>query len=227
MQISKSAHTVPRPVGRPRAVPQLAPVDVREEILSAAAGLFETYGYTATSTRVIATEVGLRQASLFHYFAHKDDILSELLDRTLRPTLEGVRRHPLEEYEPDLALWLLVRADVDNLCRGPHNLGALQLLPEVRDPQFEWFWRRRRRLFRTYARQIARGVASGTFAEADRRTAADVVFGLVESVITADESFRRRASTPNVVADASLRICGVAPGRVRAVCRRARVFSDW
>ena len=97
MPTPKTARTVLRPVGRPRAVPQLVPADVREEILSAAAGLFETYGYTATSTRAIATEVGLRQASLFHYFARKDDILSELLDRTLRPTLEGVRRHHLEE----------------------------------------------------------------------------------------------------------------------------------
>ena len=218
---------VPRPVGRPRVVPQLRPADVREEILNAAAGLFETYGFTATSTRAIATEVGLRQASLFHYFARKDEILSELLDRTLRPTLEGVRRHHLEEYEPDLALWLLVRADVANLCRGPHNLGALQLLPEVQDPQFEWFWRRRHQLFRIYARSIARGCASGAFAEADRRTAADVVFGLVESVITADQPFRRRSTTPDVIADASLRICGVSPGRVRAIRRRARGLGDW
>jgi AcrR family transcriptional regulator len=227
MKKPKPVRAVPRPVGRPRVVPQLVPADVREEILDAAAGLFETYGFTATSTRAIATEVGLRQASLFHYFARKDQILSELLDRTLRPTLEGVRRHHLEEYEPDLALWLLVRADVANLCRGPHNLGALQLLPEVQDPQFEWFWRRRHQLFRIYARHIARGCASGAFAEADRRTAADVIFGLVESVITADDPFRRRSRTPDVIADASLRICGVSPGRVRAIGRRAREFGDW
>jgi AcrR family transcriptional regulator len=208
-------------------VPQLVTADVREEILDAAATLFETYGYTATSTRAIATEVGLRQASLFHYFARKDEILSELLDRTLRPTLEGVRRHHLEEYEADLALWLLVRADVANLCRGPHNLGALQLLPELQDPQFEWFWRRRHRLFRVYARHIARGYESGVFADADRRNAADVIFGLVESVITADNRFRRRATTPDVIADASLRICGVSPGRVRAIARGAREFGDW
>jgi AcrR family transcriptional regulator len=227
MPIPKSARTVPRPVGRPRAVRRPVPADVREEILDAAAGLFGAHGYTATSTRAIAAEVGLRQASLFHYFARKDDILSELLDRTLRPTLEGVGRHHLEDHAPDLALWLLARADVANLCRGPHNLGALQLLPEVQDPQFEWFWRRRRRLFRIYARQIARGVASGAFAEADRRTAANVVFGLVESVITADDSMRHRSTTPSVIADASLRICGVAPSRVRAIGRRAHRFGDW
>jgi AcrR family transcriptional regulator len=227
MPTPKPARAVLRPVGRPRVVPQLVPADVREEILGAAATLFETYGYTATSTRAIAVEVGLRQASLFHYFARKDEILSELLDRTLRPTLEAVRRHNLEEYEPELALWLLVRADVANLCRGPHNLGALQLLPEVQDPQFEWFWRRRHKLFRIYVRHVARGCASGAFADADRRTAPDVVFGLVESVITADDSFRHRSTTPGVIADASLRICGVSPGRVRAIGRRALALNDW
>jgi AcrR family transcriptional regulator len=227
MPTRKTSRHAPRPVGRPRAVPQRIPSDAREEILAVAAGLFETHGYTATSTRAIATAVGLRQASLFHYFARKEDILVELLDRTLRPTLEGVRRHHLENYAPDLALWLLVRADVANLCCGPHNLGALQLLPEVQDAQFEWFWRRRRQLFRTYARQVARGCASGAFADADRRTAADVVFGLVESVITADDSFRRRSTTPDVMADAALRICGVTPSRVRTIGRRAREFGDW
>jgi hypothetical protein len=82
-------------------------------------------------------------------------------------------------------------------------------------------------LFRIYSRYIARGHASGAFPEADRRTAADVIFGLVESVITADDSFRRRATTPAVIADAALRICGVSPNRVRVIGRRARDFGDW
>lgn len=219
---------VPRPVGRPRALPQRQPADdVREEILDAAVRMFEEQGYTTTSTRAIAAEVGLRQASLFHYFGRKEDILMELLDRTLRPTLEAVRRNHLDDYDADLALWLLVRADVANLCRGPHNLGALQLLPEVQGPQFAWFWRRRRALFRIYARQIARGRTSGVFAETDGPNAAHVVFGLVESVITAEDSFRRDPNTPEVMADAALRVCGVTPNRVRAAARRARTFPDW
>jgi len=188
----------------------------------AAAGLFEHNGYAATSTRMIATEVGLRQASLFHYFARKEDVLTELLDRTVRPALEIARRQALERHDPATALWLLSREDTANLCRGPHNLGALQLLPEVRSgPQFDWFWRRRNQLFRVYGRFIARGCASGDFPEADPRGSADVVFGLVESVITASPSFRRRSTTPVVIADAVLRVCGVAPTQARRVARAA------
>lgn len=213
-----------RPVGRPRATPGYSTEDVAEEILMAAAELFAENGFTATSTRAIADVVGLRQASLFHYFARKEDMLIELLDRTVRPTLDVVHRLNLDNYDPELALWHLTRVDTANLC-APENLGALQLLPEARGEQFEFFWRRRNQLFRVYARLIARGYDTGAFREADPRTSTDVVFGLVESVITASHSFRRRPTTPVVIADAALRICGMPPGRARAVARAARLLD--
>ncbi|HWD54952.1 MAG TPA: TetR/AcrR family transcriptional regulator [Acidimicrobiales bacterium] len=213
-----------RPVGRPRATPGYSSEDVAEEILMAAAELFAENGFTTTSTRAIADAVGLRQASLFHYFARKEDILIELLDRTVRPTLDVVHRLKLEKHAPELALWHLIRVDTANLCE-PQNLGALQLLPEARGDQFEFFWRRRNQLFRVYARLIARGYDAGTFREADPRMSAEVVFGLVESVITASHSFRQRSTTPVVIADAALRICGVPPGRARAVARAARLLE--
>ena len=190
----------------------------------AAAELFAENGFTATSTRAIADVVGLRQASLFHYFARKEDMLIELLDRTVRPTLDTVYRLKLEDYDPELALWHLTRVDTANLC-APQNLGALQLLPEVRGDQFQFFWRRRNQLFRVYARLIARGYDTGVFREADPRVSTDLVFGLVESVITASHSFRRRPTTPVVIADAALRICGMPPSKARAVARSARLLD--
>jgi AcrR family transcriptional regulator len=221
MAVREDPASVPRPVGRPRVIPNELSGDVREEILSIAAGLFESHGYTSTSTRTIADAVGLRQASLFHYFARKEDILTELLDRTVRLTLQGVRRVSLDDWEADLALWTLVDLDVSNLCQGPHNLGALQLLPEVRGAQFEWFWRRRRQLFSVYTGQIERGRASGLFPLAEQNATSDLVFGMVESVITARPQFRRRGTTPGLIADAALRVCGVPERRIRAIARVA------
>jgi AcrR family transcriptional regulator len=216
-----------RPVGRPRAIPQELSGDVREEILETAAGLFETQGYTSTSTREIATAVGLRQASLFHYFARKEDILTELLDRTVRLTLHAVRQVPLESLDADMALWMLVDLDVYNLCRGPHNLGALQLLPEVRGPQFDWFWRRRRSLMRVYAAQIERGRVSGELPRAETTASTDVIFGLAESVITARPRFRRHPETPATIADAALRVCGVTERRIRTIQREVALLEEW
>jgi AcrR family transcriptional regulator len=215
-----------RPIGRPRAVPNQLVGDVREEILAAAAFLFERDGYTSTSTRAIGVAVGLRQASLFHYFARKEDILTELLDQTLRPTLDLAGRISLKSLDADLALWMLTREDVANLCRGPHNLGALQLLPEVRGPQFEWFWRRRRQLFKEYSRLISRGIVAGSLPLADPWTTGDLVFGLVESVITARPQMRRRATAPSVIADGALRLCGVRAARIKSIPALAERLED-
>lgn len=211
-----------RPVGRPRVVPNEKGGDARAQILAAAATLFEKDGYTYTSTRAIALAVGLRQASLFHYFTRKEEILTELLDQTVRPTLEYARRHALASLDADVALWLLAREDVGNLCRGQHNLGALQLLPEVRGPQFAWFWRRRRQLFKEYMGHIERGVAGRLFAPGEPEALSDLVFGLVESVITGRPQLRRRASTTSDIADGALRLCGVRDSRIRAMPAKRR-----
>src|ERR1700710_863124 len=77
--------------GRPRLHVQRRPgTTARDEILDAAGELFTTLGYTGTSTRTIADSVGIRQASLYHYFNTKDDILCALLSQTVAPTLSFI-----------------------------------------------------------------------------------------------------------------------------------------
>ncbi len=54
--------------------------DKRQAIIDAAAALFETEGYTVTSMAAIARASGLAKASLYHYFASKDEILFAIHD---------------------------------------------------------------------------------------------------------------------------------------------------
>jgi AcrR family transcriptional regulator len=215
-----------RPVGRPRSAHRHATGDTREEILGAAADLFGTNGYTATSTGSIAQAVGLRQGSLFYYYPSKEAILTELLDRTVRPTLDLTRRLDEAELGPESTLWVLAERDVTNLCSGPHNLGVLQLLPEAHAAQFAWFWRRRQRLFDFYRRQIREGSDAGLFPAASRSSAPDLVFGLVESVITARPSVRRDRTIGAGVADTVLRMLGMPPGQLRRARRRGILFEE-
>jgi AcrR family transcriptional regulator len=195
-------------------VPNVSNGDPREEILDAAAALFSTIGYTTTTTRMIAETVGLRQASLFHYFSRKEAILTELLDRTVRPTLELVRRLRVAGLGPEATLWILVHNDTKLLCRGPYNRGALLLLPEARSPQFASFWRLRQKLFTFYRRQLLDGISAGTFPDAVPALAPDMVFSFVESVIIARPSVRANPATPAALADAALRMVGVSPERL-------------
>src|ERR1700760_3727051 len=135
--------------GRPRLTTQRRPgTTARDEILDAAGELFTTLGYTSTSTRTIAEAVGIRQASLYHYFKTKDDILCALLSLTVTPTLDFI--DSLSDAEPMLTpaehLHTLAAYDGGQLLSGRWNLGALYLLPEFRDSRLEPFWSDRGRL---------------------------------------------------------------------------------
>lgn len=54
-------------------------VDTRAGILDGAAGLYADLGYSAVSMRNVASEVGVTQANLYHYFNGKSDLIRETL----------------------------------------------------------------------------------------------------------------------------------------------------
>lgn len=55
----------------------------RDAVLRAAARLFRTKGYERATVRELADAVGLRSASLFHYFETKADILAAVMEQGL------------------------------------------------------------------------------------------------------------------------------------------------
>lgn len=166
--------------GRPRLEKPRRPGRTpRDEILDAAAELFTEHGYANTSTRRIADAVGMRQASLYHHFATKDDILDALLAGTVEAPLDLAAELDAEGGAPVHQLYTLMVSDVAQLCRGAWNLGALYLLPELRVDRFAQFRRRRADLRERY-RLLAEAVIADCGGPAD---AADLPFRLVESAI--------------------------------------------
>ncbi|MGH3972364.1 MAG: TetR/AcrR family transcriptional regulator [Pseudonocardiaceae bacterium] len=120
--------------GRPRHIPEAdGHLTPREQVLDAAAYLFTNGGFAATSTRDIAERVGIRQASLYYHFANKDEILEELLRKTVRPTLDQLDRIDdlASEHGWAAALYVLVMVDAKTLADAPHNVGRLAYLPDV------------------------------------------------------------------------------------------------
>jgi AcrR family transcriptional regulator len=166
-------------------------------VLDSAAVLFVSQGYSATSTRSIAEKAGLRQASLYHYFAGKEDMLAELLAGTVRPSLN---------YAADLAgkpgsdwakLWALTRYDIELLCSGPVNLGVLYLLPEISADRFGQFRHERAELKNAYRTLAGAGEMQ-----------VDLLFGLVESVIIVRREKPLADEFAAAGADAGLRVIG-------------------
>jgi AcrR family transcriptional regulator len=192
--------------GRPRLEQSRRPgKTAREEILDAAAELFTNLGYASTSTRRIADAVGMRQASLYHHFATKDDILDALLADTVDAPLQLAAELLAEPGPAAPRLHTLVVSDVSQLCGSRWNLGALYLLPELRVDRFEQFRLRRAELRARYRRLAAEVIAQfGGPADAD-----DLPFRLVESVINrrSDDS-GCPPEQPWVIADGALRTLG-------------------
>lgn len=154
----------------------------RAEILDAAGELFTTNGYANTSTRAIADAVGIRQASLYHHFAAKDDILDALLAETVAAPLELAQRLRAASEPPPVRLYALALFDVRQLCASRWNLGALYLLPELRTERFAAF-----RLRRDELRGHYEALATQVLAEvsAVRVPGTELLpFRLVETVIS-------------------------------------------
>ena len=201
-----------RRVGRPRVVQRPdSGLEPRDELLAAAAELFTTCGYAATTTRAVAERAGMRQASMYHYVSGKEELLAELLESTVTPSLTYARELLADDTAPaEDRLWELCRTDVELLCGGPYNLGGLYLLPEVRAERFAGFRAVRAELKDTYRQLIAATVVGGALAKGELDLRTDLVFGLIEGVILVHRSDPERpvAEFARATADAALRIAG-------------------
>ena len=140
-------------------------------------------GLAATTTRQIAEHVGIRQASLYYYFASKDEILLELLTQSLRSSLKIAKILEARSGgrdDPAADLYALALIDVQTLTRAPHNIAALYLLPEVQGDDYASFRAERAELQAAYGRL---GKAASAVPSLDLTLTAALIMQLVESVI--------------------------------------------
>jgi AcrR family transcriptional regulator len=204
-------------VGRPRATPSASTGTARDEILDAAAALFAEHGYAGTSTRAIAERVGIRQASLYYHFAGKDEILLELLETSVRPSLDfvdGIR----DARDPAAALLALAMTDVGTLLAAPHNIGALYLAHEVQQPRFESFREHRVQLQKAYA-----DLAAAIRPDGDAAFLGACCMQLVEMVIPMRRSGEPDPDVVRSIGLACLRVVGASEAAVDAArAERAR-----
>ncbi|WP_328531297.1 TetR/AcrR family transcriptional regulator [Nocardioides sp. NBC_00368] len=212
--------------GRPRLLPQHHSGTPREQILDAAARLFTSKGFAATSTREIAEAVGIRQASLYYHFAGKDEILSELLSQTIRPTVDSVARIESITDDPDTTLYLVALTDVRTLARAPHNIGYLA--PDVTQVQgFEEFTAARDDLAATYARLAEPITSPEVLGRLGTSRLGKQLVHTVEEVI----SLRSAGSRIDLdeaawIASSCLRLCGVDQARIELAKKTAETLDQ-
>jgi AcrR family transcriptional regulator len=202
-------------------------VTPREEILDAAAELFVGQGLAATTTRQIAERVGIRQASLYYYFAGKDEILLELLTQSVRPSLRVAAE--LESRcrdDPAAGLYALALIDVRTLTQAPHNIAVLYLMPEVQGGEFASFRAERAQLQAVYGRLgqavISRADAEPVLHGMAGALTATLIMQIVESVIQLRRTGELHDGYGHQIAAACLRLVGLGPGEAA----RARAAAD-
>ncbi len=188
----------------------------RDEILDAAAELFTSQGFANTSTRAIADAVGIRQSSLYHHFATKDDILAELLDGTVAGGLAfaGAVHAAPPPSGPGAAaarLHAVALYDGSQLCSARWNLGVLYHLPEARAPRFRHFMDDRLQLRQLY-RELSQAVEEFTPTDPGPGAASlgDLLFRLVESLINLRADGLADADSAMQTADAGIVLAGMA-----------------
>lgn len=181
-----------------------------QDILHAAGELFVRHGFGRTSTRAVAEAAGLQQASVYHWFRSKEDVLLRLVLGTVLPSRRLAERLLAADAPGHVTLWALCFADTRLLLEDPQNLGALYFAPELRTEGFEEFHENRDALERIYGTLLER-----TSGHPATPFDAAVVMGLVENVI-----LQRQRTDPRLPGDAAARIADAAlrlaeaPGRV-------------
>lgn len=198
-------------------------MSTRDQILDAAAYLFVTTGYSHCTTREIAARVGIRQASMYHHFRSKAQLLQVLMMSSIMPSLEVAQRLCTPEAvaaDPLATLYALIVADVRTLAALPHNAAILYDLPDVREhPDFADFRAQREHLTTIYG-----SIAAKVTTAMPEHTAGVLVMQLVESVIRFRTAETFRAEDEDVIASACLGTLMVNHEQIAATAHRAHAL---
>jgi TetR/AcrR family transcriptional regulator, cholesterol catabolism regulator len=93
-------------------MPREAIAEPRQEILRAAARLFQQQGYDATSMNDVAAALKLSKGGLYHHFQSKDEILFNLMNHAMDITEENVLKPVMAIPDPEQRLRSLIRRHI-------------------------------------------------------------------------------------------------------------------
>ena len=205
-------------MARPRSVDVNG--DTRERILSEAARLFSELGYQGASTRAIPEAVGIKQPSLFHYFAGKEAIGQELIDRrvTMSPLLSDRFDHTPDD--PALDLFRLIRDETAlELTMSLDTRWLFRLPPATAElfPRWETAVEVARA---TTATVIRRGIESGDFTAEHPRAVLEIFDAVAnESMFWSHDD---HGVPPDTIAEVLLRLVITDASTIAAVVERAK-----
>src|SRR5499427_7149468 len=170
---------IPIPRGRRRTTRRRAP-----EIIEAAARVFAERGFHGATTQDIADVLGIRQASLYYYFASKEAALELVCLKGVEGFFEAAKAIATDRGEPGERLIRLIESHLSPLIDRPDYvrvfLNERQHLPaESRRRIGKWS----RGLEKIFEDVLKEGVRVGEFrADLDTRLATLAILGMANAV---------------------------------------------
>ena len=111
-------------------------LEVRERILDAARGLFETKGYDATTVEEIARDADIAYGTFFNHFPAKLDLLRELSHVMLLELFDDVEEE--RSAHPTFAerlTWIFETAAARTIAKGPRARELLRSMMSLSFPE--------------------------------------------------------------------------------------------
>lgn len=97
----------------------------KQEILKTAARLFKEKGYTAVTMRDLATEIGVKAASLYNHISSKEGILNEVIMNVAQSFTEGIEEIRFRESEIAEKLTDVIAQHVNLTADHPYQMASL------------------------------------------------------------------------------------------------------
>jgi AcrR family transcriptional regulator len=167
------------------------PRSKRRVILDAAIDNFGEVGFEHTKWATIASQVGIGQTALYHYFESKVHCLLTIMSTELERSLERARKATAGIEDPEQMLRAAVtsafQVEPREALQARILLSHQDLLVTPRPSEREEAERQRarelvRELEHEWAALLRRGMDAGVFADRDEKVEVRLLFGLVNSV---------------------------------------------
>jgi AcrR family transcriptional regulator len=157
----------------------------RRQILDAAVRVFAVQGYESSRVGDIAKEAGVAYGLVYHYFGSKDAVLDTVFREAWGRLLAAVAVAEQTGVDAAEQLALVVKI-VLRSWRDDPNLVRLLVREITRSPHLEDALEEIEQAFASLERIVARGQTEGAFrSDVDARTAAWMLYGALEEVLTA------------------------------------------
>lgn len=157
----------------------------RDEILRAAAQIFQEKGYHAASMQDIAEAVELKKGSLYHHVSSKQEILLALLDEALDLIIERLQAVEAKNLSPSQKLRQSMQAYLSFLAENRSLSSVLILEHKSLQPEFsDLHIPRRDHIEQIWREIIEEGVSCGEFQSQQPALTTKALLGVLNWAIT-------------------------------------------